>query len=178
MMVVLLGVTRVWPALLAWEREARGAAQESATELARAQESVERLAATRDTLIVRRQRLAAAATGVLEGESLALAAGALSALLADMAADAGVRLGAVQLRPDSASDSRYARVAVSVDATGDVRGVTALLSAIEGDSTLLVVRSLSISQPEPAAPSDRPELLRVELVVEGVARGKQLRRRS
>jgi hypothetical protein len=61
----------------------------------------------------------------------------------------------------------FAPVSVRIDATADVRGLTNLLTRLERGPTLLVVRALSITQPEPNA---EMEALAVELTVEGLSR--------
>ena len=43
-----------------------------------------------------------------------------------------------------------------------------MLTALEGGATLLAIRDLSITQPEPAAPSDHAEALRLEMTIEGL----------
>ena len=79
-----------------------------------------------------------------------------------------MRLGAVQIRPDTAGSETFTRISVRADAMGDVAGVTKMLATLERGPTLLAVRSLSIDQSEPAATSDRMESLRVSIVVEGL----------
>jgi hypothetical protein len=60
-------------------------------------------------------------------------------------------------------------VRATASATGDVRGLVSFLRALEGGPTRVVVRSLSVTQPEPAALPDRPESLRIEFEVAALA---------
>ncbi|MGH7719650.1 MAG: type II secretion system protein GspM [Gemmatimonadaceae bacterium] len=167
--VVMIALTRGVPAWREAGRDARASALELRAELGRARESVERMTSTRDTLVARRERLTEAHAGVLAAESPATAAAMLASLISEAASASSVRLGAIQIRPDTAGGPHYVRVAVRADATGDVRGILSLISALERGPVLVSIRELSISQPEPGAEADRPETLRVELLVAGLA---------
>jgi len=76
----------------------------------------------------------------------------------------------MQLHADSAGPGALAQVAVRVAATADVYGLLALLRAIEGGNAMFAVRELNVTQPEPAASRNKPEMLRLELMVTAVAR--------
>ncbi|MGH7719208.1 MAG: type II secretion system protein GspM [Gemmatimonadaceae bacterium] len=167
--VALAVLTRGIPAWRETERDARASALELREELRRARESVQQMAATRDSLRARRDRLGRAQAGVLSGDAPGTAAAVLASVISEAASGSRVRLGAVQIRPDTSGGRHYARVAVRADATGDVRGITSFLSTLEWGPALVAIRELSISQPEPGADADRPETLRVELLVEGLA---------
>jgi len=164
----LLGGVKGLPAWRAWERDARASAAELTTEASRAERAAAARGSLLDTLKAREARLVALAPALLPGNSPATAGAALAGLISDAAIDAGVRLGAVQVRPDSTSGGFFTRVAVRGDGVGDVRGIAELLARIERDPALLAVREFAITQPEPAAGSDRPEALRLEFVVEGL----------
>lgn len=168
---LLLLLSRGLPAYRTWLREERVAAAELRASVARIEQAMRAARATRDTLAARRARLAAADSALLAAESPAAAGATLAARVADSAAAAGARLGAVQLRADSAAARpRYVQVAVRADLVADIRALTRLLVAIEGDAARLRIAELTVSQPEVAAPATRPEALRVELVVEALAR--------
>jgi hypothetical protein len=164
----IISVSRSLPAWLAWQREARASAAEVQTELAHARAGAAARKAVHDSLAARGQRLLALAPALLSGDSPASAAATLAALVSGAAAQANVRLGAVQVRPDSVALGAFTRVAVRASATGDVTGVTQMLLSLERGPTLLAVRELSITQPEPTAPADRAEALRLEFLVEGL----------
>jgi hypothetical protein len=157
------------PSWLAWQRQARASAVELRAEVVRAEASLAALPQTLDSLEQRRQRFISLAPMLVGGDSPAAAAAALASLLSGAAAQAHVRLGATQVYVDSAYSGVFTRVGVRGDATGDIRGVAALLSELEQGPKLLIIRGLSISQSEPGATADRPEALRVEFAVEGLA---------
>lgn len=121
-----------------------------------------------ESLAVRQARLRSLASALVDGSTAITATAALASIVSEAASDAGVRLSAVQPLADSAQ-RQLARVAVSAQATGDIRGVARLLASLESGQRLLAVRSLTIHQPDPAAPPDQWEELRVEMLVEGRA---------
>jgi hypothetical protein len=164
----IISGSRGVPAWLGWQREARASAAEVQTELAHARAGAAARNAVHDSLAARGQRLLALAPALLSGDSPASAAATLAALVSGAAAQANVHLGAVQVRPDSVARGAFTRVAVRASATGDVTGVTQMLLFLERGPTLLAVRELSITQPEPGAPADRAEALRLEFLVEGL----------
>jgi len=164
----VVALSRGLPARSSWQRRVREDARVSRTEAARARALLGIGKAIEDSLAARDERFMALAPKLLGGESPAAAGATLAGLLSGAAASSGVRVGAVQIRPDTASTGAFMRVSVRADATGDIRGVTKMLSALERGPALLVIRSFSIDQPEPAASSDRMEALRVTLEVEGL----------
>lgn len=166
---LVFAVARGLPAWRQWYAETSAFAGQLRGELARAQVSMHRAGVTRDSLAVRKRRLMALLPLLVSGDTPQMAGASLASMLASAATTAGVRLGTVQVRPDSLGRAVFTRVAVRAEVIGDVRGLTAFLSAVERDATLLAVRELSVSQPEPAAPPERAEALRVELTVEGLA---------
>lgn len=165
---LLVAGTKGIPAWRSWVRDTRAEAAELAREAARAQGSVAMAGALRDSLSARRARLEELAPSVVEGDTPAVAAGALAELLSNAAAESNVRLGSVQLRTDTTSRATFSRVGLRADFTGDIIGVASMLYLLEGGAELLSIRELSITQPEPAAGNDRPEALRVSLLVEGL----------
>jgi hypothetical protein len=109
---------------------------------------------------------------LLAGETPAQASAAFASYISETAAMAGVRLGTVQLNVDtSRANTEIYRIGARVDGSGDIRGITTWLEALEsGNTPLVAVRTLVISQTDPAAPANRPELLRTTLDIEGIAR--------
>jgi hypothetical protein len=166
---LVIGAARGLPAWREWYTGSRASAVRIRDELARAQASLRYGGVTRDSLVARKRRLVALLPLLASGETPQMAGAGLASHVASAAEAAGVRVGTVQVRPDSAGRTVFTRLAVRADVTGDVRGITTFLSALEHDATLLAVRELAVSQPEPAAPADRVEALRVELLVEGLA---------
>jgi hypothetical protein len=170
--------TRGLPALLRWTRDTRASAAQLGAEAARARTSIARSKETRDTLAARNVRYLALAAHLLEQQTPVGAGGSLAAIVSDAAAASNVRVGSVQIRADTTNVGAFMNVTVRAELTGDIRGLAGLLSAIEQGQTLIAVRALSISQPEIGAGDDRAEVLRAELVVEGLmpsTRGRRSR---
>ena len=173
----LVALAKGVPAWRSWDAGIRASAAEMVGEAARAGRSVRALPAVRDSLIARNERYLALAEQVVPGDGPTSAAGELATFVSGTATAADLAVGALQVRVDTAgrgigdrtAGSPFARVSVQGDLTGDAHGLTYFLSAIEDGPYLLAVRELAITQPEPAAPADRPEMLRVQFVVEGIA---------
>ena len=168
-MLLVLG-TRGAPALVHWTHAARANAEELSAEATRAMSSVNGSAAMRDSLAEAKSRYLALVPRFLEGETTGGAGSALASIVSTAATSANVRMGSAQIRADTAMAGTFARVRVRADLTGDIRGIATMLAALERGQTLLAVRELSISQPEPGAGDDRPEVLHADLVVESLAR--------
>jgi len=169
----LFAVSRGFPAWRGWVTKQQSSAAEMTAEMARLDAAISMQRALKDSLRSRRSRLTELRAALLHGDSPASSAASLASLVSSAASDAEVRLGAVQVRADSAGKTPLTRVAVRADATGDIRGVTRFLAALEGGTALLSVRELSVSSPAPGAPDSQAEALRVEIVVEGLARTRE-----
>jgi len=166
---LLLLFARGLPAWRRWDADSRAAARRELGREADAAASLRRLRATVDSAEARRDRLAGLAPALLDGDSPAAAGGTLASIVTGAAARAGVRLGSVQVEPDTASTGDFTRVAVRADGTGDLAGVTELLRYLEGVPELLVVRELSVTQPDAGGAPDHPESLQLQLTVAGIA---------
>ena len=156
------------PAWYRWQRDAVTTEAEVHAKLERARATLRDTAAVRDSLAARAARLSALTPAVLTNAPAAAAGGMLASMLSDAAADAGMRVASVQVRPDTVKRNGYMKVGVRGDLVGDVIGLQKLLTALEGGLTLLSVRELSIVQPEILSAPTRPEALRVQLVVEAL----------
>lgn len=170
--IALVLLSRGLPAWRRWDAETRASAAEMAAEAARAESTVRLLPASLDSLQARRERYVALGRGILDGESTAAAGASLASLVSGAAARAGVQIGSVQVRPDTAGAGTFMRIAVQADGTGDLPAITRLLGMLEGGRELLAVRQLSITQPNPGGPAEQPEALRMDIVVEGLALAK------
>ena len=186
-MIVALG--RGVPAWRAALQERRDGATQLRAELAGAERALGRHATVRDTLVARGHRLAAVTATLVPGEDDDAADRTLLAMVSGAAAGAQVRLtstavvnearpaarvavgerGARARRAAPAPRSLMRTVAVRIAGTGDVRGVTTLLEALERGPARLRVRSLAVTQPDVAAGDERVETLQLEMVVEGLA---------
>jgi hypothetical protein len=167
--VALITLARGLPALREWERRKLAEAGALAADLAAARDGRRALPMLRDSLAARRTRLAALDSTLLTGVSPAAAAAELTAFIERCAADARLTVGALQIYSDSARPGTIARVRVRVAGVTDVTGLAAFVRAVEGADTPLVVRELVVVQPDPAGPDSKPETLRIEALVEGIA---------
>jgi hypothetical protein len=165
--VTLLGFRGV-PAWRRWEEGTRAAAVELAAADAQARSAAKSLPAVLDSVSARQERLVALAPRVLDGRTAASAGASLAALVSAAAARSGVALGTLEVRADSGAKT-FAPVAVNGDATGDLAGITRMLALLEAGPELLVFREIEIVQPDPGGPADRPEALRLEFTVAGLA---------
>jgi len=166
----LILVSRGLPALREWQRTQLANASDVIGRSWSARIKVRTLPSLRDSLAQRQQELTALNSAILTEASPAAAVADLAAMLDDIAGSAGVKIATLQLRADSAPHRAIARIGVRVTGTTDVAGLAELLRLADTADTLLVVRELSVSQPEPAAPQTRPEALHIELLVEAMAR--------
>lgn len=166
----LFAVARGLPALIGWQQRQTTEVAELSNRASSARAGLRLLPLVHDSLRVRRIRLAALDSALLQGASAPAAAAELAASLDEMAVEARLKITAMQLRADTIVSGALSRVAVRINGTTDVAGLAAFLRAVEGDATPLVVRELSVTQPEPAAVDARVETLHVDILVEGLAR--------
>ena len=166
----LIGFSRGLPALREWERARVSEASDLAAKASLARAHAHMLGVMRDSLAARKERLATVDSAMLSGTSAAAVAADLAATLDQIATSSHVKVTSMQLRADSAAPGALTRVAVRVSGTTDVAGLAAFLRAVEANDALLVVRELTVSQSEPAAPASKPEALHVDVVVEALAR--------
>lgn len=132
--------------------------------------------AARDSLAARRARLETIDSVLPVASSASAAVAQLASTLEDLADSCAVRVSAIQLRPDSLTSGGLTEVSARFTGVADVAGLAALLRTIAGSKTPLDVRELTVTAPEPAAPSGKPEALRFELVVAGLSRSAAARR--
>ena len=166
--IATLILTRGVPALLSWTAERQSSAAELTTELNALRHAVATQRARRDELQVGTASLARLEAGLLAGATPASAAAALAQFVGAATDSSGVHVRSTQVRGDTArTGAVFAPVSVRIDATADVRGLTNLLVRLERGPMLLVVRTLSITQPDPGS---EMEALAVELTVEGLSR--------
>jgi Type II secretion system (T2SS), protein M subtype b len=166
----LLLVTRGLPAWRAWVTETRAAAAEQRATAARAEAVVQGAQAMGDSLVARNRRFLALAPTLLAGRTVNAAGATLASLVSGAAAEAGVTLGAVQLRSrDAVPSSTFTRIRVECDVTGDIRGVSRFLLALERGPVRLAVRDLTVTQSDAVGAPDRAEVLHATMAIEGLA---------
>ena len=98
----LVAVSRVFPSWRSWRQSAYEKATAANTELARAQSLLSVSHAIDDSLAARNDRFLSLAPALLGGKSPAAAGATLAGIVSGAAATSGVRLGAVQIRSDTA----------------------------------------------------------------------------
>lgn len=170
--VTMLGLVlalRGVPAWRAWRAEARAVAAELQSQEARSDALLAGFAGSLDTLEARTARLLALGPALLSGETPAEAGSTLAALLAEVARESLVRLEAVDIRVDTSKAHALPRVAVEVQATADIAGLSAFLYGLEKGPALLAVRRLVIRPQAVDGPADQLETLSIRLAVEGPA---------
>ncbi len=173
MCATLIASSRGVPAWRRWVSESRANAERLELAASFAEASATSGRAAIDSLVQRTNRLSQLDSALVDADSPSAAAAMLSTLVADVAGEARVKLGAVRLRVDTLrARGKFVRVGVAANATADIRGVADLLTGLEVGLPALAISELTISQPDIAAAGDRPEMLRVDFVVEALARAK------
>lgn len=167
---LLFGLGRGLPLLTQWQSSQIAEAATVTSDLAAARAGARLMPALRDTLHARQARLVAIDSSMLSGVTPSAAAARLASMLEDLASEAAVKVTAMQLQADSAGAGALVQVGVRLTATSDVFGLLALLRAIEGGEHVLAVKELAVTQPEPGAPANKPESLRLDVTVVGLAR--------
>ena len=94
----------------------------------------------------------------------------LASTLENLADSCLVRVSAIQMRPDSATSKGFTEVSARLSGLADVAGLASLLRAIAASDNPLVVLELSVTASEPIAPSNKVEVLRIDILVAGLAR--------
>ena len=158
--------TPVWRS---WREDVRNRGAASAERLARAQAILAERAQLRWSHDAASQQVAAADSLMLDGVSAADGAAQLATIVAEIADSAGVRVTALQIRADTSRREQLSRASVRITGTTDIGGLTSMLDNIETGAPLMIVREISV-QGEPLATSDRPEQLRIDMVVEALTR--------
>ena len=129
--------------------------RERAGLLARTREEMAALPMLRDSAATLSQALVALAPQLLSGR-MNLAA-----------ARAPARVERLDPMPDSTSNGRLGRVRVRAALETDVRGLVALIRAIDAGDEVLRLEELHVEAPDPAAVNRGPEILKVEVTVSG-----------
>ncbi|MGH7655107.1 MAG: type II secretion system protein GspM [Gemmatimonadaceae bacterium] len=166
----IVGAGRGVPVLRAWVAARLAAAAGAEQQLASAEAAAGMAASIESNASRARQRAASADAALIHGVTPSAAGAALSTLLSDRADSTGLGVSSETVRADTGFTRGFARARVRLSATSDIRGLTRFLADVEGSPHLLAVRDLTISQSDPGAGDDRPETLRIEIVVEALVR--------
>lgn len=173
LVVVVAGGSRIVARTTDWITTARSSATSLVAELTRQEASIRMLPRTRDSLVARRVRLADMDSTILSGDTPVLAGASLAELMSDLADATKAQVGNVQVRTDSSTRGIFVPVQVQASVTGDLSAVMRFLSKLEAGPKLLAVRELRISvQGDPSAAQGGRELLRADVVVEGLGWGR------
>jgi hypothetical protein len=164
----LFTIARGVPALRSWEADRKAEAQSARQQVDALRDGLRILPALRDSVRARQARLVALDSSLLAGASPSAIAADLASTLEDLADDNALKVTAMQLHSDSVAAAGIARVEVRITGVTDVTGLAGFLRAVEGGATPLVVRDLSVSQPEPTGSDAKAEVLRVDMLVASI----------
>ena len=168
----ICGLVLAFRAVPAWERWRRNARNDAAEIMTRAERTRALLGGfprALDTLQARRAQVAAMGPALLTDETASGAASNLAAFLGELARQSSVRLDAVELHVDSSKTRELPLVTASLQATTDIAGLSSFLRLLEQGPTLLAVRALGVRPQNAEAGGDQPEMLSIQLTVQGLA---------
>jgi hypothetical protein len=165
----IIGGKRVVPAWREWDERTHESAAALTSEVVTLEEQLARLPALRDSTRSRSARALDARKRLIEAPTVGAAGADLATQVTDIADDLGIKVSAVQVRPDTLFHSGYARVAVNLTATGDVTHLADLLAALESSDALMAVREFTVNPADVLLPDGRPETIRFQLLVEALA---------
>ena len=158
---------RILPWAVRRATQAQAVLRERATLLARTREEMASLPTLRDSAATLSQALVALAPQVLSGSTAAEAGADLSGRMNLAASRAPAKVERLDPLPDSSGDGRLGRVRVHAALETDVRGLIALIRAIDAGDEVLKLDELRVEAPEPGTVPRGPEILKVEITVSG-----------
>jgi len=162
----ILGL-RVLPWVVRRVTETHAVLRERATLLARTREEMASLPRLRDSAAVLSQALVALAPQGLSGSTSAEAGADLSGRMNLATSRAPAKVERLDPLPDSSGEGRLGRVRVHAALETDVRGLIALIRAIDTGNEVLKLDELRVEAREPGTVLRGPEILKVELTVSG-----------
>ena len=160
-------VLRVLPTGLHRAGDAYRTLHQRSALLARTRDEMAALPRLRDSAAILSQALIALAPQVLSGSTSSEATADLSGRMNLAASRAPAKVERVDQLPDSSADGRLGRVRVHAAMETDVRGLVALLRAIDLGDEVLRLDELHVEAPDAVAAARGPEILKVELTVSG-----------
>lgn len=162
-------ISRGLPIWREWDRRALAESTEVRAEITNLEAQSRLLPSLRDSARARSARAHTVRAKLIAAPSVGSAGSSLATQVTEMADALGVKVSAVQIRPDSLFKGNHVRVAVRLTASGDVRHLADLLSTLESSAAALAVRELTVSPNDPMLPDGRAETLRFQILVEGLA---------
>ncbi len=124
--------------------------------------------ALRDSFAASAGRLVGLAPRLVAGATTSEATATLTSLIVAAAGRDRVRIGRIEPLPDSSS-ALFVRIALHVEAQGDVQGIAHWLAILEGGRPAVTIQELGLSTAEPGASADKAEVLRGTLIAVGWA---------
>ena len=158
---------RVLPMALREVSDARAMLRERATLLARTRYEMASLPRLRDSAAVLSQALIALAPQLLSGATEAEAGADLSSRMNLIASRAPAKIERLDAIRDGNANGRLGRVRLQAALETDVRGLVALLKAIDAGNEVLLLDELHVEARQPGGAERGPELLRIEVTVSG-----------
>ena len=158
---------RVLPLAVRRVADAHAMLRERATLLARTREEMADLPRLRDSAAALSRALLALAPQILSGSSSAEAGADLSGRMNLAASRAPAKVERLDPLPDSSGEGRLGRVRVHAALETDVRGLVALIRALDAGDDVLKLDELRVEALEPGMVQRGPEILKVEITVSG-----------
>lgn len=176
-MLIIVGGSRLASRVLEWSSTARASAALLVADVTREEASIQALPLTRDSLVVRRTRLAAIDSAILGAETPALSGAELAELVSDAAESTKAQVGNVQVRTDSSARGTFSAVQVQASVTGDLTAIIGFLSKLESGRKLVTLREVGISATaDQSTTQARRDVIRADLIIEGLGRNQSSRR--
>jgi Tfp pilus assembly protein PilO len=169
--ITMLAVAVVLPHYRDWSTTAMARGEQEVTRLTRARHAIRYHQRTSAALREIQRRLAVLDSTALPGSSASAASTALSDAISEAAEGSGATLGSVQFRRDSATSLHtLTRIGARASVTGDIEAIALFLESLEAGPRLIAVREWGISAASTGQMPGQPETLRLDVLVEGVAK--------
>ncbi len=168
--VSLFALSSGLPRYRAWRAATLADAEREMSARARVEASVIRFSRTSLMLSRAKSKLASLDSILLPGASTSEARTTLASAISEAAEGAEAQLGSIQVRTDSTPHARLSRIGARASVTGDIESLALFLESLEAGPPALAVREWSISGGTPSVASTQPLMLRMDVVVEGIAR--------
>ena len=156
---------RVLPVVVRSVSDKRAMLRERATMLARVHGELSSLPELRDSAAMLSQALIALAPHLLSGSTGTEAGADLSGRMNLIASRAPAKVERVDPVRDSIQNGRLGRVRLHAALETDVRGLVALLKAIDVGEEILLLEELHVDALQPGGVERGPEILKVEVTV-------------
>lgn len=153
------------PPVAAWYAGQREAAIELRVRADRAIAAVRAAAHASDSLNAETEALDSMRPRLFSGGSANVVMAEVASYVARAARAASIEVGAVQVRPDTASVNGTRRIILTATAHGDIDGLMTLLSTLEAGPKFFRVASITVTQPDVVGAQPIAENLGIELTL-------------